>query len=364
VGVNNYAEDKDGNAVGGALCAYQDRQTASKLNVAPCFLPKAAAGPYWVVAYNETAGYALISGGQPTILSTTGGCRTGDGINNSGLWIFTRSPLRDETLIQKVRSIAKGKGFDLTVLNDVVQVGCYDEPVVVNKPTSSFCFSGETTVEVKGKGTLFMKELNVGDEVLSETGIYESVYSFGHRHETLEASFLQFLPSTIEISRDHMLKIDSRYIPASAVQVGDKLETGTGEYLTVESIHTVVRKGVYAPFTMSGTIVVSNIKSSSYIAFQDSDGFVVGGWKTPLSFQWLAHGSQSPHRTWVRLFGAKNEAYSDMGMSSWVVGPHLLCSWYMEQSSAVMILLLIPALMCLLVFSTFEVVLSWVIYSK
>jgi hypothetical protein len=237
-------------------------------------------------------------------------------------------------------------------------------PAVTPFIGTSFCFSGETTVEVKGKGTLPMKELKVGDDVLAETGHYETVYSFGHRHETVEASFLQFLPSSIEISMDHMLKIDGRYIPASAVKVGDELETGTGELLTVDSIHTVVRKGVYAPFTTSGTIIVSNIKSSSYIAFQDSDCLVVGGWKTPLSFQWLAHGSQSPHRTWIQLFGVKDEAYSDMGMSSWIAGPHLLGDWYLEQSSAVMILLLVPALVCLLVFSTFEVVLSWVIYSK
>ena len=103
------------------MCAYQTGDSGtdlSKLEVAPCFLPKYFAGPYWIVAYNETEGYALISGGQPTIV-TDDGCKSGDGTNNSGLWIFTRSQERDTELVAKVRTIASEAGFDLSVLNDV-----------------------------------------------------------------------------------------------------------------------------------------------------------------------------------------------------------------------------------------------------
>jgi len=125
VGVNNLAQDEQGREYGGDLCAYQTDDSPSKLAVAPCFLPKLFAGPYWVVAYNETEGYALISGGQPTIPSEDGsGCTTGTGINNSGLWIFTRQQERDEALVQKVRDIATDAGFDLSVLNDVDQTNC------------------------------------------------------------------------------------------------------------------------------------------------------------------------------------------------------------------------------------------------
>jgi len=128
VNVYNQAQDELGNEFGGPLCAYQTEEL-SKLAVALCSVPKASAGPYWVVAYNESEGYALISGGQPTEPSPNGiaaGCRTGTGVNNSGLWIFTRSQMRDEALIGKVRGIAQDAGFDLEVLNDVVQTGCAD----------------------------------------------------------------------------------------------------------------------------------------------------------------------------------------------------------------------------------------------
>jgi lipocalin len=114
---------------GSFLCAKIVNASAGQLAVAPCFLPSQLAGPYWVLAYDESEGYALISGGAPTE-SAPGGCRTGSGVNNAGLWIFTRSKRRDEKLVQKVRGVAREKGFDLSVLNFVNQSACSDAPLV------------------------------------------------------------------------------------------------------------------------------------------------------------------------------------------------------------------------------------------
>ena len=94
-----------------------------KLEVGQCFLPKALAGPYWVYAYDEADGYAAVGGGKPTE-SFPGGCRTGTGHTNSGLWIFTRAQQRAEGLVQKARSALAGLGFDLKALQDVRQTGC------------------------------------------------------------------------------------------------------------------------------------------------------------------------------------------------------------------------------------------------
>ena len=77
-----------------------------------------------MLAYSEEEGYALISGGQPTI-EAPGGCRTGSGVNNAGLWIFTRQRRRDDALVAKVRGLAEAQGFDLGVLNDVAQDGIW-----------------------------------------------------------------------------------------------------------------------------------------------------------------------------------------------------------------------------------------------
>mmetsp|Transcript_2760 Transcript_2760/g.3440 ORF Transcript_2760/g.3440 Transcript_2760/m.3440 type:complete len:356 (-) Transcript_2760:316-1383(-) len=107
-----------------SICAAEDKTAdPAKLHVAPCFLPQFAAGPYWIVAFDDKEGYALVSGGQPTKEGAEG-CRTGTGVNNAGLWILTRQQTRDEAIVKKVRAIAKEKGFDISVLNDVDQTGC------------------------------------------------------------------------------------------------------------------------------------------------------------------------------------------------------------------------------------------------
>lgn len=127
--VHNHAEEKDGKVhdSGTSICAKgADAADPAKLEVAPCFLPPASAGPYWVIRYNEAAGYAVISGGQPTV-ETPDGCRTGTGVNNAGLWIFTRAQARDEITVRQAREVAKVYGFDLSVLNDVDQTHCNKE---------------------------------------------------------------------------------------------------------------------------------------------------------------------------------------------------------------------------------------------
>ena len=139
VDVFNYAETTEGQSYRGNLCADYDDDMPSQLKVAPCFLPKAFAGPYWIIDYQEgTDGYALVSGGQPNTIvdgesncgaaADTACCKTGDGINNSGLWIFTRQANPSEDLVQEVRGIAQQKGFVTSVLFDVVHDADSDAP--------------------------------------------------------------------------------------------------------------------------------------------------------------------------------------------------------------------------------------------
>jgi hypothetical protein len=233
-------------------------------------------------------------------------------------------------------------------------------PVPVFAPGTQFCFSGETTVLVKNRGEKFMKHLNIGDEVLAASGSYERVYSFGHRHEHVEGEFLQFFPSGIEISRDHMIMLGGQFVPASFVKIGDELETVTGNTMAVEAIERVVRSGVYAPFTSSGTIVVNGIKASNYVAFQGSEYIIVGnGWETPLTFQWIAHLSQSPHRVLSRLGWSGDEEYNEDGMSTWIAGPHEFSNWLLEQNGVVVTVILVPAVGFGLLSMGVEGIVSW-----
>jgi len=130
--VHNIAEEQDGtvhdsdkNIKGGGIEAKIVDAATGKLEVAPWFVPPAVgAGPYWVIDYDEVQGYALISGGAPKVAGSNGKCRTGGGINDAGLWIFTRAQKRNDGMVSKVRDIALKIGFDLSVLNDVDQSNC------------------------------------------------------------------------------------------------------------------------------------------------------------------------------------------------------------------------------------------------
>lgn len=125
---DNEAQDVDGGVTAGSLCLNQPNDELSKLGIAPCFLPTSFGGPFWIIAFDEEAGSALLSGGQPLIPADPedpagSGCRN-DGELDSGLYILSRSPSRDEDLIDTLRTIAEDEGFDISVLNDVDHTNC------------------------------------------------------------------------------------------------------------------------------------------------------------------------------------------------------------------------------------------------
>jgi hypothetical protein len=214
----------------------------------------------------------------------------------------------------------------------------------------AFCFSGQTMVFVKDQGEVLMRNLRLGDEILVSDNKYERVYSFGHRHETIKTDYLQLYTSEsapLEISGDHMVIVeDGRAVPASTVQVGDKLQALAGGIaVEINTIKNVARLGAFAPFTPSGTIVVNGVVASSFVAFQDTDVLTIGNVKTPFSFQWFAHTFEAPHRFYCTYMSeCLTEEYTVDGISKWVSAPLVAMKWWFAQNVTVMSLLLIPVL--------------------
>lgn len=58
-------------------------------------------------------------------------------------------------------------------------------------PTSSICFSGRSKVHVKGHGIIEIKDLKIGDTVLTSNGQFSKVYSYGHYNPNIAANYLQ-----------------------------------------------------------------------------------------------------------------------------------------------------------------------------
>jgi hypothetical protein len=125
------------NGNGTVLCArLPDANITGGLEVAPCSLPNAYAGDYWVVAIGENATtqsyeWALISGGQPSIEQSDGLCTTEIGSYLGGLWIFTRATVADNATIAAARAAANALGISTSQLIDVEQAGCKYEGALI-----------------------------------------------------------------------------------------------------------------------------------------------------------------------------------------------------------------------------------------
>lgn len=199
------------------------------------------------------------------------------------------------------------------------------------------CFSGSSLVEVADdRGAVRMKDLRLGDEVLVGDGVYEPIYSFGHLGRDTKASFLQITTerSKVVLTSNHMLFSRSRRsaVPALLLQVGEELIDAFGDSDRILAIKTVQERGVYAPFTPSGQIVVNNILASTYIAMEETEKLGNGNWLS-LSHQWLAHTAQFPHRlVCYHLKSCSTEEYTPEGISLWVSKPLQWSKWLLFES--------------------------------
>ena len=127
VRVNNFAVDGNGDNVGVTLCA--KIVSEAKLFVAPCFLPSFISfffggSNYWIIDYNETIGYVVVSGGQPSI-NTGNGCINED---SDGFWILARNGTNSTEAIDAAEAAALEAGFNLDTLTDYETVNQTDCP--------------------------------------------------------------------------------------------------------------------------------------------------------------------------------------------------------------------------------------------
>jgi Hint module len=255
--------------------------------------------------------------------------------------------------------------------------------------TTSLCFSGDTIVHIFGGTTLPMKDLQVGDRILTGSHKYQRVYAFAHRDVTRITEFRQIFTtsnettSPLELTGDHLVYVNERTkpVPANMVQVGDVLQGASTPNISlpehqhvVTKILSVMRQGLYAPLTLGedGTIVVANgIVASNYVAFQpkrqtypeDSnfdEGYVrlarIG------STQWChqadaAHIWLSPLRIlcgWNRYGLSICDSRDSEGMLHYVAWGIGLVRWMDQASLLAQLLALIPTALALAVFVALE----------
>jgi hypothetical protein len=269
------------------------------------------------------------------------------------------------------------EGFRATVFGKIVLGSSTDEPplLMVTKmevgtscpaPASgggfTVCFPGDMTVDVENQGVTKMRDLKLGDKVKTFDGQYETVYAIPHKEATMFGQYIQLKTAShvIELSPSHMIFVQNRgIIPASLVHVGDKLKTVHDSHdEVVQSVVTVLRQGMYAPFTPSGGILVNGVKVSNYVALQESPVLQIGGFETLFTHHWLAHTFQAPHRLYCSLRDCKAESYNDNGIARWVEMPLKLAVWVFHQPAVIQWMILVPFVLMLGLFALLEVVLS------
>ena len=125
-----------------------------------------------------------------------------------------------------------------------------------------------------------MESLLVGEEVqvITNKGVTSKpVITFIHRQPDLFQKFLQITTlrykKILKITEDHLIFVEKNgkeaAIPSRDVKIGDMVYIKVGGQETLEKdavqgVSIVFEKGVYAPVTLSGTILVNDVYTSCY----------------------------------------------------------------------------------------------------
>jgi len=139
------------------------------------------------------------------------------------------------------------------------------------------CYPGSAIFVDKHGRRRQMDSLEVGDEVqviINNEIRAEPVITFIHRQPEVMQKFLQITTeknNILKITEDHLLFVEmtgkATAIPARDVKVGDILYVRADHSVekdAVLNISKVYEKGVYAPVTLSGTILVNDVHTSCY----------------------------------------------------------------------------------------------------
>lgn len=182
-----------------------------------------------------------------------------------------------------------------------------------------FCFPG-TGVVTTPEGSKLIRDVQVGDtvRVVSKTGQVEwsQVCGWGHNEPSRVAPFLQITTQQhrITISQEHLISVvrngGFEYVQAGKILKGmsiltcDPQLTGTHAEV-VQSIEFVQQTGVFAPFTMTGTIIVDGVVASCYADVKSHS---------------VAHAAMKPMRTMFKRHPEKAQAHHQT--SKHITGSH------------------------------------------
>jgi hypothetical protein len=146
-----------------------------------------------------------------------------------------------------------------------------------------------------------MKDLRVGDKILSVKNnkvAYDTVYGFLHRDVDKVANFIEIhleSGNCLTLTPSHMVyREDKTAVPARKICVGDALFVVSGNDMNLEIVTDISSresKGIYAPVTYGGNIVVDGVWASCYAEYEI------------FKSQTVAHSVMAPLRMKTKITG-------------------------------------------------------------
>ena len=189
---------------------------------------------------------------------------------------------------------------------------------------SGGCYPGSATFVDIHLQRRKMESLKVGDvvQVVNNKEIqFEPVITFIHRQTEVMQEFLEITTlhekKILKITEDHLLFVEkggqAAVIPARDVNIGDTLYVTDDQNVVktdeVQTIGFVWEKGVYAPVTLGGTILVNDVHTSCYfdVLSHEWSHWAMGVARavyqvSPWMVKWLSNiGQKDGFPGWCRL---------------------------------------------------------------
>lgn len=142
----------------------------------------------------------------------------------------------------------------------------FDEVASTAEPNQPACFPSNATVRLSDGTQLRMADLKEGHYVEVASGVTSKVFMFTHRQRKVTALFVRIYTRSghrLTLTPGHYLYSNGRLTAASAVKIGDSLDSEKG-VTVVQKIEMVSSEGIYAPQTIHGDIIVDGIRVSCY----------------------------------------------------------------------------------------------------
>lgn len=139
----------------------------------------------------------------------------------------------------------------------------------VNTSVLSSCFPADATVSRQDGLVVRMEDLAFAEKIATGADQHSDVYFFGHRNANEVSEYVSIKhtgsETPLRLSPGHYLYVDGNLRTARTVKTGHRLRGANGkDLLVVISVNREQHRGMYAPTSLHGDLVVDGVMVSSY----------------------------------------------------------------------------------------------------